>query len=247
MDESIQSVPIGRRAQQARETRDLIIKLARALFAKRGFTDTTIEDILRRTRVARGALYHHFRDKEDLFRAVYEQTLREAHTEIVEAASQATEIWERLRLGREAFLDSCTEPAVYRILLMDGPSVLSPDVRRQIRNSMGPDFEEGALLRASLDALVASGQAKLESFEPLVTILAGAFDAAALAIATAEDRKQMRRDAGAALNLLIDGLRALASGTGQRDTDEQPALQTRRPKESDARRRQTRVPPRRRG
>lgn len=200
----------GLRTQQAHQTRELIMRVSRHLFAERGFAETTIEDILRGAGIARGALYHHFQDKEDLFRAVYQRALEVAHAKIVAAASQRTEIWEKLRRGREAYLDSCTEPTIYRILLIDGPGVLSPDARRQIRNAMGPAFASGGLLRASLEALVTSGEARLESFEPLVTILGGAFDAAALAIATAEDKRKMRREAGAALNLLVDGLQALA-------------------------------------
>lgn len=200
----------GLRDQQAHQTRERIIKIARSLFAERGFADATVEDVLSGAGIARGALYHHFRDKEDLLRAVYQRALEEVHAKIVAAASQGTEIWGRLRLGREAYLDACTEPTIYRILLIDGPGILSSETRRQIQNSMGPAFASGALLRASLESLVASGEAKLDSIEPLVTILGGAFDAAALAIATAEDRRKMRREAGAALNLLVDGLQALA-------------------------------------
>lgn len=210
---------LGLRAQQAHETRELIIKVARNLFAKRGFAETSIDEVLSGAGIARGALYHHFRDKEDLFRSVYRRALEEIHAKIVAAASEGPDIWERLRLGREAYLDSCTDPTIYRILLIDGPGLLSQESRREIQNSMGPAFASG-LLRSSLDALVTSGEVRQENFEPLVTILGGAFDAAALAIATAEDKRRMRQEAGAALNLLVDGLQVLAK---QSRTDSRPA------------------------
>ena len=219
MAEKMQRERLGLRAHQAHETRELIIRVARSLFARRGFAETAIDDVLRGAGIARGALYHHFRDKEDLFRAVYRRALEEVHAKVVAAASEATEIWEKLRLGREAYLDSCTDPMIYRILLIDGPGLLSQEARREIQNSMGPAFASGGLLRSSLDALVLSGEARLESFEPLVTILGGAFDAAALAIATAEDKRKTRQEAGAALNLLVDGLQALAK---QSRTDSRP-------------------------
>jgi len=207
---------IGRRAQQALDTRNIILASARKLFAERGFANTTIEDLLMRMGIARGALYHHFRDKEDLFRAVFEETLREARQKIVAASSTEAGVWENLRRGREAFLDSWTNPAVYRILLIDGPGVLSAESRRQIMGAMGPAFTENALLHDSLRALEEVGEIELESFEPLATILGGAFDAAALAIATAEDPRKARVEIGAALNLLIDGLRLLADRGGRR-------------------------------
>jgi AcrR family transcriptional regulator len=210
MPKIVKNRALGLRAQQANETRELIIKTARNLFAKRGFAETSIDDVLRGAGVARGALYHHFRDKEDLFRSVYRRALEEVHAKIVAAASKGDEIWEQLRLGRETYLDSCTDPSIYRILLIDGPGILSQKTRREIQNSLGPAFRSGGLLRDSLEALVAAGEARVESFEPLITILGGAFDAAALAIATAEDQRKMRREAGAALNLLIEGLQTLA-------------------------------------
>jgi AcrR family transcriptional regulator len=203
---------MGLRARQAQATRDAILAAATDLFAKQGFADTSIADILERTGMARGALYHHFSDKESLFAAVWEATLRRAHQNVISAASKKSDVWEALSLGREAYLDSWTDPMVVRILLIDGPNVLSPDSREQITGSMGSAFRSGALLRASFDALVANGQAEPPgSFEPLVAVLAGAFDAAAMAIATAKDRKRARREIGDALNVLVDGLRAVLS------------------------------------
>ena len=206
----MQPKPIGRRAKQAYETRELIIRVAQRLFAKQGYASTSIDEVLKGAGVARGALYHHFRDKEDLFGEIFKKLLRESHQKVVEAAasSPTANIWDRLRHGREAFLDRWTDPGVCRVLLLDGPSVLSPKARREINESLGVEFMDNALVLGSLRELQSAGEIRLSSFEPLATILGGAFDAAALAIATSEEPKVARAQVSEALNVLVDGLQA---------------------------------------
>jgi AcrR family transcriptional regulator len=190
------------------------MKVARQLFAHKGYADTSIEDLIDKIGLTRGALYHHFRDKKDLFRAVWEHALREAGANIVAAASGGADLWDQMKRGREAFLDSWTNPALYRILLIDGPSVLSIEEQREIKASMGPQFGDGALLKDSLERLNAGSVGRV-SIKALTTVLGGAFDAAALAIATAEDKAKARREIGAALNVVIDGVRALAAASSK--------------------------------
>jgi AcrR family transcriptional regulator len=60
-------------AERAAETRDALIAAARPLFASPGFADVALETIVRDAGVTRGALYHHFADKTELFAAVLEK------------------------------------------------------------------------------------------------------------------------------------------------------------------------------
>ncbi len=212
-----ESVPRqSRKVQQSEATRAHILRVARRLFAQRGYAGTSIEDLVERVRMTRGALYHHFRDKKDLFRAVWEQAIREAHANIIAAAEGGSDLWDRLRRGREAFLDSWTDPEACRIALVDGPSVLGLEERRQIQNSMGAEFADNSLLEQSLKMLVDAGEVGPLPMGALATVLGGAFDAAALAIASADDKQKARREIGSALNLLVDGLKLLASSERSR-------------------------------
>ena len=112
-------------------------RAARKLFAKRGYADVGTEEIVRRAGVTRGALYHHFSGKEDLFRAVAEQVEEEMTRKSAEAALAHQDPWEQQRAASEAFLDACLDPAVQRIILLDAPSVLGPKAWREIAAKYG--------------------------------------------------------------------------------------------------------------
>src|SRR5947209_12633099 len=118
------SAPRTRLEERSEETRQALIQAARELFAERGFAGVGTEEIVRAARMTRGALYHHFESKEDLFRAVYEQVEQELVEHIAAMAVSSTDPIEVLRLGARAFLEACEDPAVQRIALIDAPSVL---------------------------------------------------------------------------------------------------------------------------
>src|SRR3712207_1328156 len=106
------------KAEQSEATRTALIAAARGLFTERGYAAVGTEEIVRAAGVTRGALYHHFSGKDDLFVAVFEEVEQELTQRIAEAALSAGDPYEALRIGAQAFLDSATEPAVQRIALL---------------------------------------------------------------------------------------------------------------------------------
>lgn len=197
------------RDHRAEETRDAIVSAARKLFATKGYADTSIRDLVEAAGVTRGALYHHFKDKEALFAHVFELVARETLGMTLAAAAHGATLWERISNGREAWLESCTRPEVYRISLIDGRSVLGAERRREILTSIGT--LESNLIKASIDALMDSGDVpRIVATEPIATLLTGAFDAAALMIAEADDKEKARREVGNTLTMLLEALRNYA-------------------------------------
>ena len=112
-------------------TRAALVGAARELFAERGYAVVGTEEIVGRAG-SPGALYHHFADKRDLFRAVYEQVEAELVASIGERMSGIEDPWELFVTGLRAFLDACTDRALIRIALLDAPVVLGWDEWREI-------------------------------------------------------------------------------------------------------------------
>lgn len=189
------------KAEQGEATRDALVAAARELFAERGYAAVGTEEIVQRAGVTRGALYHHFRDKEALFLAVFEQVEVELVADLGRLAAGASDPLDALRRGAEGLLDLARDPAVQRITLIDAPAVLGYDVWREVgaRHALG-------LVEGVLEAAVDAGQIRRQPVKPLAHVLMGALDEAAMMVARAEDPDAARREMGATLATLIGGL-----------------------------------------
>jgi len=187
-------------AERLAATRAALLKAARTIFAEQGYHAAATEEIVRRAKVTRGALYHHFEDKRALFDAVASDVAREIAKRIDEATSMDDPL-RALIEGTGAFLDACLDPAVRRIYLIDAPAVLGWHRWREIDAPHGVrSLREG--VTAMLDAHPVDGLA----VEPTTFLLAGAFNEAALWVAEARDEKAARREMDRALAALIERL-----------------------------------------
>lgn len=109
--------------EQRERTRATLIEAARRRFAEDGYAGAGTEAILAETGVTRGALYHHFADKQDLFAAVCEALQAEVAQRISQAAAGQPP-YEAIAAGCLAFIDAVARPEARRILLLDAPGVL---------------------------------------------------------------------------------------------------------------------------
>lgn len=192
----------GRQAERSEATRAALIRAARALFAHRGYGGVGTEEIVRSARVTRGALYHHFASKEELFRAVFEQVEAELTERIAAVAASAEDPYQALSVGAEAFLDACLDPAVQRITLLDAPAVLGWQQWREIGARYGLGLVQGALQAAMDEGLIAPQPAA-----PLAHVMLGALDEAAMLVAQSADEGRTREEVGRIVARLLRGLR----------------------------------------
>jgi AcrR family transcriptional regulator len=191
-----------RREEYTEATRAALLDAAAAAFAAQGYARTSVEDIVRRARLTKGALYHHFKDKTALFEAVFCRIEEGVVQRVVEASAKRPDPWERIDAGLGAFLDAALEPAARRIIFEEAPVALGWARWRELEQQymMG-------VLRASLRALHEAGLVNAEPLDSVAPVLFGAIAEAAQVAAREPDPKAAAR---AAKRLVLRILRGLA-------------------------------------
>ena len=114
----------NRRVEQGLQSRARLVESARALFQRDGYAATSTEALLVATGLTRGALYHHFRDKKDLFLAVCEAEHADLSLAIDAATQGLDDPLAQLMAGSVAWIDAVSRPGPRQVLLLDAPSVL---------------------------------------------------------------------------------------------------------------------------
>jgi AcrR family transcriptional regulator len=189
--------------QRSEATRAALIDAARPLFASSGFSAIGTEAIVRAAGVTRGAMYHQFADKTELFAAVFEAVEAEMTRRIdaVVSGSGDSDPIALMKLGAATWLDACAEPEVHRIVLIEAPAVLGWQRWRTIslRYGMG-------LVQSLVEFAISVGRIAAQPVEPLSHVLIGALDEAALYLAQAEDPARAREEVGAVIDHIVDSL-----------------------------------------
>ncbi|MEO9824000.1 MAG: helix-turn-helix domain-containing protein [Paracoccaceae bacterium] len=191
------SAPPNKRTQAERRaaTKSALLKAARQLFVTRGFADTGTPELVAKAGVTRGALYHHFEDKTDLFRALATQEAQAIGALIEERTQDVSDPDEAMIVGTNAYFDAMAVPGRAKLLLSDAPSILGFAEALALTK---PEGSEG-LKEGLREARPNLSEAELDA---LTNVLSAAFDRAALEIAEGAERQPY-----------IDALLALVSKT----------------------------------
>jgi AcrR family transcriptional regulator len=191
-------------AERTAGTRTALVTAARPLFATKGYAGVGTDEVATAAGVTRGALYHQFGGKEELFVAVFEQVQQEIVERLARGASAtggADDPIAALHDDIDSWLAVCAEPEVHRIALIEAPAALGWERWRDIGRSHGVGLVELVVQR-----LVDSGTIAPQPTRPLAHVLVGALEEAALYAARADDRALATAEVTAALYTLVDGL-----------------------------------------
>lgn len=185
-------------------TRAALIDAGRDLFGELGYNAVGTEEIVRTAGVTRGAMYHHFRTKRDLFAAVFDAVESEMVAFVLDALAPTAgkgDSWDAALTGVSAFLEFCADGAVERIAILDAPSVLDTETRREIANKHGR-----MLLKATLTALIDDGEIRPQPVDALTQLLVGALVEGATYAAESEDPEQARREVLELVEKMLRGM-----------------------------------------
>ena len=188
------------RAAQAVATRRELLVHARKLFAQRGYADASTDEVVRRAKVTKGALYHHFANKSELYRAVVEDMARELVARMDDAAQTTRLPARRLEAACRAYLDACLDSTLTRILVLEAPVVLGWKAWCEVAHQ-----HEIAALAGYLEAVVAKSATGERPIE-MAHVLLGALNTSARVIATAEDPQRARMQVEDTIGRLLKGL-----------------------------------------
>jgi AcrR family transcriptional regulator len=189
-------------ADRRAATQGAILKAARKLFGEAGFQATTMDDIASAARVAKGAVYHHFKTKEDVFEAVFEEVSRDLVAEIAKVSRAEKDVLVAMAAGTQHYLAACARGATGQIILRDGPAVLGWERWREI------DARHfGGKIPRALEVAMERGLIARQPVEPLARLLLGAMTEAAVACAGASDIKKAGAEYSRAFRSLLEAMR----------------------------------------
>ncbi len=183
--------------ERTEATRAALVAAARSLFVDKGYAETGTPEIVAKAGVTRGALYHHFADKADLFRAVVGREAAAVAAQIESESADPTSALDALTSGTDAYFAAMAAPGRVRLLLLDGPAVLGHREMVHIdKQAGGEELREGLAFALPADGLPD------RTMDALADILSAAFDRAALAISEGAPAAHYRR----AIRQIFDGL-----------------------------------------
>jgi AcrR family transcriptional regulator len=183
------------------ETQKALRRQARKLFAQKGYSGANTNELVERARVTKGALYHHFTNKRELYQAVVEDMEQEL-VERIEAAGAGLAPWERLSAMCTAYVEACRDPALARMLVLEAPAVLGWKTWCNLEQK----YEVAAFARCLHEA----GGLR-EPAETLAQVILGALTTGARVIATSPEPEAARLQVQKTIDRLVAGLRSTAA------------------------------------
>jgi AcrR family transcriptional regulator len=189
------------REEHAQATRDAILAAARKLFTADGYDSSSVDEIAAAARVTSGALYHHFRNKREIMRAVFALLEAELKGRVTAASGGAKSPTEAMRRSLRALFDACLEDDIRSIVFEQAPRVLGWEEWRKI----DAEYATGLLL----DLLSGLRQEqRIGSYDDNVvaSLFLAALAEAALQIARDRNKQPLRRQCERILEAFLRGL-----------------------------------------
>lgn len=192
----------SRRDDNSEATRLALLKAARQVFTARGYQGASLDAVALRARLTKGALYHHFADKQALFDAVVVRLQEEMTQTVDRQVAGERDRWQRLKRGIAAFLDACGEKSYRRLVIHEAPAVLGMDRFREIDDAALASFHR------AIAALRERGDIDFANAALLTRLLAALVWESAMLLAEAKEPERLRGQALEAIYRVVDAFRS---------------------------------------
>ncbi|MFC4000769.1 TetR/AcrR family transcriptional regulator [Prauserella oleivorans] len=176
----------SRREDYSESTRSALVSSAVRLFTERGYAGTSLDEIAKRARVTKGALYHHFSGKQAIFEAAFDAVEAEVKGRLEKILGGPETPWDRALAGLREFITSCLDPAYQRLAIHEAPVVMGWQRWREAE-----DRYSFGLIRQALRDLIDAGEILEVPVEITSRLLFGALVSAATEIASSPDPQQV--------------------------------------------------------
>lgn len=194
----------SRREMYAEATQTAILEEATALFAERGYSATSLEDVASAAQVTRGAVYHHFAGKQALFIAVLEDQERHVIEQIAAVMLRHEDLWEGAIAAIDEFVDLCLDPTYSKLVWREGMAALGWQGLKECEEK----FALG-LIQRSVEAMVDAGYFERRAVDTTIRFVFHMFGAAGMMLAEAgpDDKQRMRDECAEIMKRMFNGLR----------------------------------------
>lgn len=192
----------SRREDYSESTRGALVDSAIELFTKRGYAGTSLDEIARRARVTKGALYHHFSGKQAVFEAAFDAVETEVKGRLEKIMTGPERPWERALKGLREFIASCLDPAYQRIAIHEAPVVMGWQRWREAE-----DRYSFGLIRSALQDLIDAGEVVQVPVEITSRLLFGALSSAATEIASSPEPEKVGAEVEQVIVSLLEQVR----------------------------------------
>lgn len=200
----VSDVKVSRRERYAALTCQAVLDAAKTLFVTNGFDATSVDEIARKAQASKGAVYHHFPDKQAIFTELFRSSQQAIIATVAEAMpTDSDEPWDKMRTAMRLFLHSYVADREALALLRQVVSVLGWNRVRELNEQQTLPF-----LRTTLDGLIANGHARAVPVKATVDIYFSMFYNAVLYITDATDPHAAADEAEAVIACALDGLQA---------------------------------------
>jgi AcrR family transcriptional regulator len=192
----------SRRLEYSESTRHALVDSAVHLFTRRGYAATSLDEVAKRARVTKGALYHHFSGKQALFEAAFDAVESAVMGRLAEIMAGPGDPWDRAMNGVRHYIEVCLDPSYQRIVVHEAPVVMGWERWREAEEH----FSFG-LVKGGIQALVDAGEIDDLPVEVTARLLFGALTAGATMIARAAAPKQTGAEVSTSIISMLERLR----------------------------------------